>query len=167
MENKAFLSGIIGLSILALVGCGNTNNIAGVPTNTTTGTNTAAPTAFNTTGAGTARGITGDTHIIHLVSPVSNQNVKTSSGITVSGTVAKGFENQWLRVTLISETQSGAKTESKIFQSQKFKVDNNDKFSELFTIPDTVQSSGAKRLVLELLVKGHPQIQTTVKVHQQ
>lgn len=104
-------------------------------------------------------GITGDTKIINLFSPTANQMVKAGSKMTVTGTVAKGFENQTLQVKLFSGTQHGSKT----LQVQTFQVGSDGHFSGTFTVPSSLPSSGTKmEMVLELLVKGGPQIQTTL-----
>lgn len=105
--------------------------------------------------------IVGDTGIIHLDSPVPNQLVKAGSQILVSGTVAKGFENQTLQVTLFS----GDVKPSATFQVQDFKVGSDGKFNGSFTIPSNLPSSGTNmQIVFELLMKGGPEVSTTLTV---
>lgn len=75
----------------------------------------------------------------------------------VSGTV----ENQTLQVTLFS----GDVKPSATLQVQDFKVGSDGKFNGSFTIPSNLPSSGTNmQIVFELLMKGGPEVSTTLTV---
>jgi hypothetical protein len=96
-------------------------------------------------------GLSGDTQIIQLISPTANQTVTPGSTITVSGTVAKGFENQTLQVTLFS----GDQKPSNVLRVQNFIVDRDGRFRGTFTEPSSLPPRGTKmQFWLELLEKG-------------
>ncbi len=187
MRKKTIMTaGISAFALVTLAGCGTTAALGSpqpnnnVTTNSTvsTGTNafntsntsatnqtatsTQIPNGSSTNAGGNSSNITlPQGSIIAVVSPAKNQSVKPGSTIIITGKVASGFENQILKVTLFSGTDKV----SKILQSKEFRVGNNGTFSGSFEMPNSLPPSGTEmQLILELLVHGGPQYQTTLKV---
>ncbi|MCF8564561.1 hypothetical protein LLE49_07360 [Alicyclobacillus tolerans] len=83
MKNRLLLSGLAGLTILTVVGCGNTKALTGGNSSSTVPNQTATSTVTNTTPTNTARNTT---------KPVSSQvGTESTSTVSVTKPSAKGI----------------------------------------------------------------------------
>ncbi|EJY56138.1 hypothetical protein URH17368_1143 [Alicyclobacillus hesperidum URH17-3-68] len=189
-KQQISMFGITAVAILALAGCGTSaNSTSGNSTNggaasttvssakhTTSGDKATSAkksaAAKSTTKKATTKGTVATSNqsksdsvhaanTITVTSPKAEQMVAPGQTLTVTGTVANGFTQKDVQVTLFDGTAHGSKTlVTRIFQAGK-----NDAWSGTIAVPKSLPKSSTElALDAEVLVKGGPRVQTVLKV---